>query len=204
MAKNKSFIFLKVSLRYFSLYIFCATFSFQLFAKLEAFSFEKDWATVKEIIEENPCFLLIPEEEGGFDLSREYFRQDFMTTHVTKEENGEITGFVNYTRSPKKYCEFFYSFQNQSEKFHLCQSYKKLHYIHMIAVSRKHTRKGLASKLLKKALSELEGKPIFVDIYEENKGSLAFFKAKGFEFFDLKDFGLEAEKVERSFYMLKR
>ena len=204
MAKNKSFIFLKVSLSSFFVCVFCATFSFQLFAKLETFSFEEDWNSVKKIIEENPHFLLIPEEEGGFNLSLEYFKQDFMTTFVTKEENGEITGFVNYTRSPKKYCEFFYSFQNQSERFHLCQNYKKLHYIHMIAVSKKHTRKGLASKLLKKALSELEGKPVFVDIYEENKGSLAFFKAKGFEFFDLKDFGLEAEKVEGSFYMLKR
>ena len=72
----------------------------------------------------------------------------------------------------------------------------------MIAVSKNHTRKGLASKLLKKALSELKGKPVFVDIYEKNKGSLAFFKAKGFEIFDLKDFGLEEEKVEGSVYMV--
>lgn len=195
----KPYIFLVVSLL---LEIF---FSFSLQARklVTPFHFEKDWAGVEKIIKETPHYLLIPEEDGGFPHTREYFQQDFMETYVTRKGE-EITGFINYTEQPEKYCAFYYAYIGHKKTPDVCKAYKKLHYLHIIAVSKDHTRQGIASSLVQHAKKRLSKKPIFIDIMETNEASRSFFTRKGFEPVNLENLGLEEEKEEGSVYMISR
>ena len=193
----------KINLKPLLSLCFFLSFSFYSRGEVVPFDFNKDWVELKSIIMENPKFLLIPEEDGGLKHSKKYFQLDFMETFVTKKD-GIITGFVNFTRQPEKYCAFYYKYIGQEKTPRACEAYKKLHYLHMIAVSKDHTRKGLASELLRKAQSSLSQKPILIDILKKNTISQKFFQYKGFKFVNLRDLRLQEEEEEGSVYMLSR